>query len=114
MLALLEARAMLSLGSILGALTGPFFFKPCRKRTKGGAGSEDLSQSPIDRASRSGSAVELEDSRSFDVEATNYTDFSRKDLGRNHSSMNVRNCGSTICVCCQDDEKQGVYFVKSK
>ena len=107
---------MLSLGSILGALAGLFLFKPCKKRTKEETGREDLSQGPIDRASRSGdmSAAELEDPRAFDVEATSYTDFSRMDLGRNHSSMNVRNCGSTTCVCCQDEEKQGVYFVKSK
>ncbi|KAL9186912.1 hypothetical protein ACHAXT_010632 [Thalassiosira profunda] len=59
------------------------------------------------------SAVELEDPRSSGFEAS-YTGFIRMDLlGRNHSSVNVRNCGSTTCVCCQDDEQQGVYFVKS-
>jgi len=50
---------------------------------------------------------------SFDLEAaTKFTDIDKHDLGRHHSSMNVRSCKSGMCETCQN--KEGVKFVKSK
>lgn len=60
------------------------------------------------------SEVEVADLRSFDVEdVANFTDYNCKDLGRNHSSINVRNCNSRTCRTCNTEE-DGVYFVKTK
>ena len=49
---------------------------------------------------------------SFDLDlATNFLDFSRNDLGRCHSSMNVRHCKSATCTLCK--KTGGIVFVKS-
>mmetsp|Transcript_14126 Transcript_14126/g.23188 ORF Transcript_14126/g.23188 Transcript_14126/m.23188 type:complete len:841 (+) Transcript_14126:122-2644(+) len=48
---------------------------------------------------------------SFDLDlATNFLDFSRNDLGRCHSSMNVRHCKSATCTICK--KAGGIVFVK--
>mmetsp|Transcript_9026 Transcript_9026/g.22016 ORF Transcript_9026/g.22016 Transcript_9026/m.22016 type:complete len:219 (+) Transcript_9026:163-819(+) len=55
-------------------------------------------------------AVEAMD-LSFDLEAAaKYSDFDCKDLGRQHSSMHVRNCKSKTCIACQ--KESGICFVK--
>jgi len=49
---------------------------------------------------------------SFDLDlARNFLDFSRNDLGRTHSSINVRHCKSATCALCK--KTGGVVFVKS-
>ena len=59
------------------------------------------------------STIEVKDLRSFDLEASmEYKDFDPSDLGRQHSSMHVRNCTSRVCASCQREE--GVYFIKPK
>lgn len=59
------------------------------------------------------SEVEVADLRSFDVEDLKFADYNCKDLARNHSSINVRNCNSRTCGTCNKEE-DGVYFVKTK
>jgi hypothetical protein len=50
---------------------------------------------------------------SFDLDlAKNFVDFSRNDLGRTHSSINVRHCKSQTCGLCK--KGGGVVFVKSE
>ena len=50
---------------------------------------------------------------SFDLDlAKNFVDFSRNDLGRTHSSINVRHCKSVTCEICK--KTGGIVFVKSQ
>ena len=61
------------------------------------------------------SGMDLNDKNdlSFDLDlATNFIDFSRNDLGRTHSSINVRHCKSATCEICK--KAAGVVFVKSQ
>ena len=59
--------------------------------------------------------VDLNDTNdlSFDLDlAKNFVDFSRNDLGRTHSSINVRHCKSATCGICK--KTGGVVFVKTE
>jgi hypothetical protein len=50
---------------------------------------------------------------SFDLDiAKNFVDYCRNELGRNHSSINVRHCKSATCEICK--KTGGVVFVKAQ